>query len=454
MKKRLELEQKPIWKLLIKYSVPSIVASTIQSLYNIVDRIYIGKALGTEALAGVTLVFPIFILSIAIGVLIGSGSSATISLKLGEKKIEEAEQTLGNTFSLFMIAAVFVTIFSLFFLTPLLNLVGATEATFPYAYDYLIWFLPFIFFDFLAMGTNGCIRSEGNPNIAMLIAMSGAVLNIILDPIFLFTFNMGVSGVAMATAISRIVTSSLVFWYFTKSKRRVLTLRLRNLKISWITIKPMISIGTSPFLMNLATTLVTVLLNRVLIKNGGATALGALGAIHSIMMIIETLFFGLMMGSQPVIGYNYGAKLIPRVKEGIKFSSLYAVLVATLGLFTFYIFSDSLILVFSKNDMSLIELGSNGLRISIMMIPFTGLNMMIAMYFQAIGKPKESIIINLSRKVLIYIPALFILPTFFNLDGVWAATPTSELLGFSVVAFLLSREIKKLDKIERGLIKV
>lgn len=265
------------WKLLLKYSIPAIIATSVQALYNIVDRIYIGKGLGTEALAGITLTFPVFIFSIAIAVLVSNGASSIISIRLGEGKKDEAEQTLGNTFGLFVIVGFFVTTLSIIFLKPILHLVGATDATMPYAYNYLIWFLPFMTSDFLAMGTNGSIRSEGNPNLAMRIAIIGTVLNIILDPIFLFVLNLGVQGVAMATSIARLVTMSMVIYHFTKGKSRHLTLYKKYMIPKWHIFKPMLAIGISPFSMNLATTFVAVFSNRALLANGGNMAIGAFG---------------------------------------------------------------------------------------------------------------------------------------------------------------------------------
>ena len=436
-------ENSKIWRLLLHYSIPTIIASSVHALYNIVDRIYIGKALGTDALAGVTLTFPIFILSIALGVLVGNGSATVISIKLGEKDKKTAELALGNTIGLFIIIGLFVTFCSIFFLKPMLYTVGATAKTFPYAYKYLIWFLPFMVFDFLAMGTNGAIRSEGNPHLAMKIAITGAFLNIILDPIFLFVFKMGVQGIALATAISRITTASLVIYHFTLSKHRLLTLHLKNLIPQWQLTKRMLAIGVAPFSMNLATTFVTVFSNRALLANGGDIAIGALGAIQSVFIVIETPLRGLMMAGQPIIGYNYGAKLYGRVKETLKYAYLYSLVISCVGLSGVLIFGKSLISLFSKGDMELINIGSHGLTLFMVMIPFAGLHMMSAMYYQAVGKPKKAIFLNLLRKVFIFLPALFILPKFIGLDGVWLATPIADFTAAIVAILFIYNEIMK-----------
>jgi len=436
------------WSLLLKYSIPAVIATSVQALYNIVDRIYIGKGLGTEALAGITLTFPIFILSIAIAVLVGNGSSSIISIRLGEGNKAQAEHTLGNVFGLFIIAGITVTTLSITFLKPLLYLVGATDITMPYAYNYLIWFLPFITSDFLAMGTNGSIRSEGNPNLAMKIAVTGTLMNIILDPIFLFVFKLGVQGVAIATSISRLVTMSIVLYHFTKGNSRHLTLYRKYILPKWHIIKPMLAIGLSPFSMNLATTLVAVFSNRALLTHGGSIAIGAFGAIQSIFVMFETPLRGLMMGTQPVIGYNYGAKLHDRVIALLKASYVYSLVISIIGLFIVFIFGENLIGMFSKSDPELVKMGTNGLKIYLAVLPLVGIHMMTAMYYQAIGKAKQAITLNLLRKVIIFLPALFILPKFFGLDGVWFSTPIADSLACAIAISMVYYELKSYNKFQ------
>ncbi len=436
------------WRLLLNYSIPAIVASTVQALYNIVDRIYIGKGLGTDALAGVTLTFPVFILSIAIAVLIGSGSSSIISIRLGENKKDEAEKSLGNVFGLFILAGLVVTTLGIIFLKPLLYLVGAREATMPYAYNYLIWFLPFITTDFLAMGTNGIIRSEGNPKLAMKIAIIGTLLNIILDPIFLFVFDLGVQGVAMATSLSRLVTMTMVIYHFTLGKKRHLTLYKKYLLPKWHIFKPMLAIGLSPFSMNLATTFVAIFSNRALLNHGGSMAIGAFGAVQSIFVMFETPIRGLMMGAQPVIGYNFGAKLNERVNALLKASYVYSLIISFVGVIIVFTFGENLIAMFSKGDPELVQMGARGLRIYLSFLPFVGLHMMSVMYYQALGKATQAITLNLLRKVAIFLPALYILPKFLGLDGVWLATPIADGLACLFALAMIWFDQKKIGKIE------
>ncbi len=448
MKAIKEFETIAPWRLLLKYSIPSIVASSVHAIYNIVDRIYIGKALGTDALAGLTITFPIFILSIAIGVLLGNGSSSIISIRLGEKNKEVAEKTLGNTIGLYTILGVIVAVLGSLFIKPLLRIVGADEITMPYAYEYLVWFLPFMAFDFMAMGTNGSIRSEGNPHLAMKIAVSGALINIILDPIFLFVFHLGVKGVAIATVLARIITASCVLWHFTVSKHRYLTLRKKYLIPQWHIVKPMLAIGVSPFSMNLATTLVAVFTNRALIAHGDAVALGALGAIQSIFVMIETPLRGLMMAGQPIIGFNFGAKIYDRVKKTLKVSYLYSLVISIIGFLAVNIFGRFLVSLFSKGDSDLIEIGYSGLRIYMMMIPLVGIHMMTVMYFQAVNKPAKAIFLNLLRKVIIYLPVLMILPRLYGLTGVWATVPVADFISTVTAIGLIYFEVKSQRHLE------
>ncbi len=444
-----QMETKSVWKLLLSFSIPTIIASTVHALYNIVDRIYIGKALGTDALAGVTITFPIFILSIALGVLLGTGSSAIISIRLGEKRRDDAEKTLGNTFGLFGIVGILVSIVALTFLEPLLRLVGADSITMPYAAKYMTLFLPFMMFDFLAMGTNGCIRAEGNPRLAMVIAASGALMNIILDPLFLFVFHWGVSGIALATGLSRLFTACWVFWHFRLGKSRHLTVHYPDLKPVWKIVKPVIIIGFAPFSMMLATAMVSVLLNRLLVDHGGVLAVGALGAIQSIFMIVETPLRSIMMAGQPIIGYNFGAGLHKRVIESVKVSFVYSLVISISGFAFIMIFPELLISMFSKGDAELISIGSTGLKIFLSMLPFIGLHMMATMYYQAVNKPKEAILLNMLRKVIFFLPALFILPRFFQLNGVWMATPVADLLACIIAMFMIRKSLNSCAEMVR-----
>ncbi len=448
MKQVDEFRSMDVTRVLLKYSIPAVISTSVQALYNIVDRIYIGKGLGTDALAGVTLTFPIFILSIAIGVLFGAGNSAVISLNLGEQKKEEAEKALGSTFFLYFLLGCAVAVGGTLFLHPLLRLVGATDVTMAYAKRYLSIFLPFMATDFMAMGTNGAIRSEGNPRLAMIIAVSGALINIVLDPLFLFVFHWGVAGVAWATVLSRIVTAGVVIFHFTLSRRRYLTLRLRFFRINGPLVMRMISIGMAPFLFNLATTFVAVFGNRALLRYGSDLALGALGAVMSLFMIIQTPIRGVQMGAQPILGYNYGARLYGRVRSILMRGYLFGLAIAFLGLAAVWLFGGSLIGLFSRGDRELIDMGRRGLDIYLAMIPLLSIQMISVIYFQSVGKAFKAVILNIGQSTLFYLLPLGLLPVRFGLDGVWAATPVSHLLGGLLGMALIIPELKKLPREE------
>lgn len=440
-----DFEEMPVTRVMLKYSIPAVVAASVQALYNIVDRIYIGKGLGTEALAGVTLTFPVFILSIAIGVLFGMGSSAVISLKLGEKKKDEAEEVIGTTLFLFFILGCSVAVLGIFFLEPILRLVGATEVTMPYAKSYLSIFLPFMATDFMAMGMNGTIRSEGNPQLAMIISVGGALINIILDPLFLFVFHWGVAGVAWATVLARIITAAVVILHFTLGKSRYLTFHRKDFRMNFPLARKMASIGMAPA-FNLATTFAAVFSNRALVKYGGDLAMGALGAIMSIFMIIQTPIRGVQMGSQPLIGYNYGARLYHRVRQILHRAYLSGVIIALIGLGGVFLFGGNLVSLFSRGDAALIAMGRRGLNLYLAFIPLMAVQMISVTYFQSVGKPLRAIILNMAQSTVFFLIPLWILPPCLGLDGIWWATSLSHLLGgFTGIAYIIP-EMRKLPR--------
>ncbi len=441
-----DFEKMPVTRVMLKYSLPAVVSASVQALYNIVDRIYIGKGLGTEALAGVTLTFPVFILSIAIGVLFGTGSSAVISLKLGEKRKEEAERVIGTSLFLFFVMGCSVAVLGMIFLEPILRLVGATDVTMPYARQYLSIFLPFMATDFMAMAMNGAIRSEGNPRLAMNIAVAGALINIVLDPLFLFLFHWGVAGVAWATVLSRIITAAVVILHFTVGKKRYLSFRWKDFRMDGPLVRKMASIGMAPALFNLATTFVAVFSNRALVKYGGDRAMGALGAIMSIFMIIQTPIRGIQMGSQPLIGYNYGARLYDRVRRILGRAFLFSLVISFIGLGLAFLFGGPMVSLFSRGDGELIAMGKRGLDLYLAFIPFMAVQMIAVTYFQSVAKPLRAIILNMAQSTVFFLIPLGILPLFLGLDGIWWATSVSHLLGgFLAIAYIVP-ELRKLPR--------
>jgi putative MATE family efflux protein len=439
-----QLGEESIGKLLLKFSIPAIVGMLVNALYNVVDRIFIGQV-DTLALSGVTITFPISIIIMAFGMLVGIGAAALISIRLGQQKKEEAEHILGNAFTLIIIISLMVTAIGLIFLEPMLLKFGASSETLPYAKQYITIILIGVVFQTIGFGLNNTIRAEGNPRIAMYTMLIGGILNTILDPIFIFVFHMGVKGAAIATVISQIVNTIWVLYYFLGGKS-VLKIHYKNLKLDIKVVKSIFAIGMSPFLMQLAASLVTIISNKSLVEYGGDVALGAMGAIMSIAMLVLMPIFGINQGCQPIIGYNYGAQKYDRVKRALKLAILAATSVTTTGFIIIQLFPKQLISIFNK-DPKLISIGVQGIRIYLFMIPVIGFQIISSNYFQAIGKAKISIFLSLSRQVIILIPLLFILPKFFGLNGVWVSSPSADALSSILTASFLFVEIRHLNKL-------
>jgi len=441
-----EFAQANIYRLLIRYSIPATIGVAAFTLYNIVDRIFIGHAMGALALSGLTVTFPLFMICIAIGVLVGVGGGTLISLRLGEHRYQEAENILGNVVALFTLGGIVMGALGLIFLEPLLLFFGATESTLPYASAYLgtlLWFIPA---DFLAMGTNNSLRAEGNPHISMYTLIVGALLNIVLDYLFIFPMGMGIYGAALATGISKVVSATWIILHFRISSHRSLTLHLRNLRLKWTLVRPLITIGLSPFIIQLVGSLVIVLLNKQLLRYSGEIAVGAMGAMFSIMMLLTMPLWGLIQGVQPIIGFNYGARNFQRVRQALNASLIYAGVIGVAGVIICQSAPRFLIGLFGKGNQEFIELGSHGMRLFLCMLPLSNLNVIGIQFFQATGRPRSSILLNLFKNGCCLVPALLLLPRLLGLDGVWLACPLCDLAAFIVIAAALVRENRRLRR--------
>jgi len=377
--------------------------------------------------------------------LVGIGTAALISIRLGQQKKEEAEHILGNAFTLIIITSFIVTALGLIFLEPMLLKFGASKETLPYAKEYITVILIGVIFQNIGFGLNNTIRSEGNPRIAMFTMLIGGILNTILAPIFIFVFHMGTRGAAIATVISQAVNTIWVLAYFFGGKS-TLKIRYKNLKPDIKVVKSIFAIGMSPFSMQIAASIVTIISNRSLVKYGGDLALGAMGAIMSIVMLVLMPVFGINQGCQPIVGYNYGAKNYKRVKNALKLAILSATTITTIGFIIIQLFAKQLIGAFSK-DPELISIGIHGIRIYLCMLPIIGFQIVSSNYFQAIGKAKISIFLSLSRQVIILIPLLFILPRFFDLNGVWISGPSADAIASIITALFLFVEVRHLNNL-------
>lgn len=441
-----ELENERIGKLLLKFSIPAIIGMLVNALYSIVDRVFVGRGVGSIALSGVAVTFPITNVIMAVGMLVGVGAAAVVSIKLGQKNKIQAEEILGNAFTLVIILSILVTILGIAFLTPILKILGASAETMPYAKQFATIILIGVVLQNIGFGMNNLIRAEGNPKIAMITMLISAALNFILNPILIFGLKLGVTGSALATIISQTVCSAWIILYFTKGKS-LLKLKKENLKLDTNLVKEIIAIGMSPFSMQLAASLVTIIFNTNLAKYGGDTAIGAFALINSIAMLILMPIFGINQGAQPIIGYNYGAKNAKRVKKTLIYACAAATSISTLGFIMVQLFSVQIIKIFNNTDSNLIAIGSNGIRIFLVMLSAVGIQVVCANYFQAIGKAKNSMFLAILRQVVFLIPLILIMPHFFNLNGVWMAGPISDFMSSIVTLFFIYFEMKSLKRL-------
>lgn len=438
-----QLEEDKVLSLLLKFSIPAIVGMLVNALYNVVDRIFIGRGVGPLGIAATTIAFPMMIIIMAFSMLIGVGANSLVAIRLGEHKKDEAEHIMGNAFILLIIISLIITVIGLLFLNPLLHLFGSSESILPYAKEYLSIILYGTVFQTVGFGLNNFIRSEGNPKIAMATMLIGAILNTILDPLFIFAFKWGIAGGAYATIISQAVSAVWVLYHFTKGSSN-LKLYKKYFKLNSSLFLQITAIGAAPFAMQLASSLQNVILNKSLIFYGGDIAVSGMGVVMSVMTLMLQPIFGINQGAQPIIGYNYGAKKFNRVKEALKLAIIGATIVVCIGFIAIRIFPQGFVKMFN-NDAGLVTFGTHALLRFTTFLPIIGFQIVSANYFQAIGKPKQAAFLSLSRQVLVLIPALLILPRFFGLEGVISAGPTADIVASIITGIVLFAELRHLD---------
>ncbi|GET26217.1 MATE family efflux transporter [Prolixibacter sp. NT017] len=440
-----DLEQQKIGRLMWQYFVPAFIGVMMNALYNIVDRVFIGRGVGALALSGLSVIFPIMILIAAFGMLIGVGAGVRISINLGKKDYRQAEKVLGNGLSLMVIVSVLVSVLGFIVKNPLLHLFGATGETIGYANDYLNIILLGTIFQVVGFSLNNIIRSEGNAKIAMYSMLLSAGTNLVLDPIFIFGLKMGVQGAAIATVISQILLTIWVLRHFTGSKS-IVKFHLPNLKLEPVIIFRILSIGMAPFAMQLAASLVQATFNTQLIRFGSDVAVGAMGIINSVVIMIIMSMIAINMALQPIVGFNYGAKQFHRVKEAWFLAMKSATWVAVISFVFVQVFPGEIIRLFNNENKELFQIGVKGLRIFTLMLPVVGYQVIVSSYFQSIGKAGIAMFLTLLRQVIVLTPLLFILPKFFDLTGVWMAGPVSDFVSACIVLVVTLREVKLLNK--------
>ena len=438
-----EFGNEKIWKLFFKYSLPSIAGMMVFASYNVVDRIFVGRGVGTLAISGITVTFPMLIVYMAFGLCVGMGATALISIKLGEKKVHEAEKVFGNALILSAIISVILISLSYIYLDYILILLGGSGQVLVYARDYTRVLLIGAIFQQIAFSMNGVIRADGSPKIAMISMLLSSVMNIILNPIFIFGLHWGIRGSAWATVFSQSISFIWVIAYF-RGNKSYMKIRFKNFRLNYKIIAGIFSIGVSPFIMQISGSIVNILFNQGVARYGGDIGLAVIGIGNTIIMFLFMPIFGINQGIQPIIGYNYGAQQFGRVREILWIGIIGATIISFLGFVAIMFFSDSILAVFSKNDLRLVNLGSHGLKILMMMLPIIGFPIIISNFFLSIGKARSSMILSLSRQVMLLIPLLIILPRFFALEGIWMSEPIADFISAIIASVLIFKEIKLL----------
>lgn len=436
------METENVSSLLWKFSVPAVAGMIVGALYNVVDSIFVGRGVGEIALTAVTIAFPIMTLLMAVGMLVGVGAAAVVSISLGQKNKEKAEWTLGNALTMMLIFVLSTTGIIIWKLDWLLVVcLGASGEVLPYAHDFLAIILLGSVFLHVGFGLNSVIRAQGDPKIALATQVLSAIINAILNYYFVFQLGWGISGSAWATVIAQGFAAAWVLLHFTVGKS-LLHLHFKFMLPRWDIIKEIVKIGVAPFLLQVGASLVMVVLNLRIMLFGGETAVAAFGIINRIFMMVLMPVAGICQGAQPIIGYNYGARKFDRVLEALKIAVLWSTLICIVGFIGVELFAVQIIQLFN-DESRLIDLGATGLRTYLVLLPIIGFQITGANYFQAIGKAYYAVLFNVLRQILVLIPMVFLLSHYFGLSGVWFAGPVSDFAATIATGVYLLRDIRK-----------
>lgn len=438
-----ELESGPVGRLLWQFSWPAIVGMMCNALYNIVDRAFVGRGVGTLAIAATTVAFPLMIILLALSLLIGVGATALISIRLGEQKKEEAEVVAANATSLLVLLPLCFSIIYLLFPEPILRLFGASSEVLPYARDFMHIIMLGSVFGGLSMGMNNFIRAEGNPVMAMSTQVLGALINGVLNYTFVFQVGMGIKGSALATVLGQLFSTIWVLSYYLTG-RSLIKLKLRNFRPRLPILLSIVSIGFAPFAMELATCLQQVILNKSVLTYGGDLGLSAVGILMSIITLLFMPILGISQGAQPLIGFNYGARRFDRVKATLKKAIFAGSCVSVTGYLVMRIWPVEIAGIFTKGDIALTRMTADAMLVFFCMIFMLGFQIVCSQYFQAVGKAVQAAILSLSRQVLFFIPLLLILPHFWGINGVWRTAPIADGLSVIITAVFILNEMKSL----------
>jgi putative MATE family efflux protein len=429
--------------LLFKLSTPAVIGMLVQALYNIVDTIFVGRSVGFMGIAGISIVFPIYLIMIAFCQIIGIGGASIISRSLGAGNKEKAVKTLGNIFTMVLIISIIITIFGSIYIVPILRLFGATETILPYSVEYLsIILIGTIFFTY-AMACNNVVRAEGNAKIAMYTMLISAGLNIILDPILIFGFNMGVKGAAIATVFSQAVTALYLVYYFHWGKSTLRT-KIKDFYLDYTIVKETFAVGISSFVRQVAGSVTVIIVNNILAVYGGDITIAVYGVINKLITFAYMIMFGVVQGMLPIVGYNYGARQLGRVKKAIQLALITTTILSTAIFLLLMIIPHALFGVFSQ-DQELIEIGVKAIRVIGIGIPLLGFQIVGSSIFQGIGKALPALILTMTRQLLILIPLVLILPMFFQLKGVWMSFPIADILSFIITFAIVMKQMREFN---------
>ena len=441
-----ELGTQPIGKLLMQYAIPAIIAMTASSIYNMVDSIFIGQGVGPLAISGLAITFPFMNLGAAFGAMVGVGASTLISVKLGQRDYGTAQTVLGNVITLNLIIGIAFSIITLMFLDPILYFFGASADTIGYARDYMLIILSGNVFSHMYFGLNAVLRASGHPQKAMYATINTVVINTLLDPLFIYVFDWGIRGAAIATIIAQVIS---LIWQFKilTDKNELLHLRRGIYHLQSKIVKNIIAIGLSPFCKNVASCFIVIFINKGLKEYDGDLAIGAYGIVNRLVFICVMIVMGITQGMQPIAGYNFGAQQFDRVTRVLKFSIYGATAMTTLTFLIGELLPEVAVQLFTT-DEGLISRAAEGFRIVVLFFPIVGFQMVTSNFFQSIGMANKAIFLSLTRQLLFLLPCLIILPTFMGAAGIWWSMPISDLTASIVAAVLLYKQFQEFKKSE------
>jgi len=438
----LALGTEPVGRLLWQYALPAIVAMTASSLYNIIDRAFIGQVVGAEAIAGLGITFPFMNLSAAFGAAVGVGASTCISVKLGQRDYATAERLLGNTVTLNLIVGAVFMVVCLLFLDPILRFFGASDVTLPYAREFMQVILLGNMVTHMYFGMNAVLRAAGKPRHAMYATLFTVGMNIVLVIAFVWWLRWGIRGAALATISSQSMALCWQLWLFS-DKRELLHLKRGIYRLKRNLVRNIISIGISPFLMNLTSCVIVIFMNNQFVRYGGDMAVGAYSIANSVVMVFFMFVIGITQGMQPIVGYNYGAQRYDRMLKCLWLAIAAATAILVVGWALSMVFPTQIARIFTT-DETLIRLSARGIRIDMIVFFVVGSQAVITNFFQCIGKVKISIFLSLSRQLLMLLPMAIAFPMFWGLDGVWYSMPASDFASFSVTIPMLVWYLRRL----------